>query len=214
MVRTAEAGSLPARCRCFPETRPRRGRTVIVALVGMAIALAVALGARPPAPPPAAAEATKPAPASTSSTTTGSAPPSSRPGPTRSTSKTRASTANRAPNSSPASSRTGTASCRSRGRSPAKAPARRPSSAAPLGGFSVELTAKAEEEGSATNPDLGTLCPGTFTVNSTTQVETLRFTKGAFLIYLPTGSGLACLQASRLFTNSSAPAASCPRPGS
>jgi hypothetical protein len=69
-----------------------------------------------------------------------------------------------------------------------------------LGGFSVELTAKAKEEGSGTNPDLGTLCTGTFTVNSTTQIETLRFTKGAFLIYLPKGSGLACNQASRLFT--------------
>jgi hypothetical protein len=69
-----------------------------------------------------------------------------------------------------------------------------------LGGFSVELTAKAKEEGGSINPDLGTLCPGTFTVNSTTTVETLRFTKGAFLIYLPKGSGLACSQASRLFT--------------
>jgi hypothetical protein len=69
-----------------------------------------------------------------------------------------------------------------------------------LGGFSVELTAKPKEEGGSINPDLGTLCPGTFTVNSTTTVETLRFTKGAFLIYLPQGSGLACSQASRLFT--------------
>ena len=65
-------------------------------------------------------------------------------------------------------------------------------------GFSVSLTKKEEEGG--TNPDLGTLCPNTFTVNSTTQIETLRFTKGAFLIYLPQGSGLACSQASRLFT--------------
>ncbi len=68
-----------------------------------------------------------------------------------------------------------------------------------LGGFSVELTAKAKKEGSETNPDLGTLCPGTFTVNSTTQIETLRFTKGAFLVYIPTGSAIKCGQASALF---------------
>jgi hypothetical protein len=66
-------------------------------------------------------------------------------------------------------------------------------------GFSVELTAKAKEEG-GTNPDLGTLCPGTFTVNSTTVISPLRFTKGAFLIYLPKGSGITCNRASVLFT--------------
>ncbi len=68
-----------------------------------------------------------------------------------------------------------------------------------LGGFSVELTAKGKEEGSGTNPDLGTLCPGTFTVNSTTTIETLRFTKGAFLVYLPKGTAITCGQASALF---------------
>lgn len=68
-----------------------------------------------------------------------------------------------------------------------------------LGGFSVELTAKAKEEGSGTNPDLGTLCPGTFTVNSTTTIAALRFTKGAFLVYIPTGSAIRCGQASALF---------------
>lgn len=68
-----------------------------------------------------------------------------------------------------------------------------------MGGFSVELTAKGKE-GSGTISDLGTLCPGTFTVNSTTTIETLRFTKGAFLIYLPRGSAIRCNQASILFT--------------
>ena len=64
-------------------------------------------------------------------------------------------------------------------------------------GFSVELSKK--EEGGA-NPDLGKLCPGTFTVNSTTVVGPLRFTKGKFLIYLPAGSGITCNRASVLFT--------------
>jgi hypothetical protein len=65
-------------------------------------------------------------------------------------------------------------------------------------GFSVALTGKSEEGG--TNPDLGTLCPNTFTVNSSTVVGPLRFTKGAFLIYLPKGSGITCNRASVLFT--------------
>lgn len=65
-------------------------------------------------------------------------------------------------------------------------------------GFSVALTGKSEEGG--TNPDLGTLCRNTFTVNSSTVVGPLRFTKGAFLIYLPTGSGITCNRASVLFT--------------
>ena len=66
-------------------------------------------------------------------------------------------------------------------------------------GFSVELTKKSEGEG-GTSPTLGKLCPGTFTVNSTTVVGSLRFTKGAFLIYLPAGSGISCNRASVLFT--------------
>lgn len=68
-----------------------------------------------------------------------------------------------------------------------------------LPGFAVELTAKSEGEG-GTSPTLGKLCPGTFTVNSTTVVGPLRFTKGAFLIYLPAGSGITCNRASVLFT--------------
>ncbi|HEY2479642.1 MAG TPA: hypothetical protein VGI17_13050 [Solirubrobacterales bacterium] len=67
-----------------------------------------------------------------------------------------------------------------------------------LPGFSVELTGKGGEEG-GTNPDLGTLCPHTFTVNSSTVVRPLRFTKGKFLIYLPTGSGVTCEGAVSLF---------------
>jgi hypothetical protein len=66
-------------------------------------------------------------------------------------------------------------------------------------GFAVELTKKNEGEG-GTSPTLGKLCPGTFTVNSTTVVGSLRFTKGAFLIYLPAGSGITCNRASVLFT--------------
>ncbi|MBS1883602.1 MAG: hypothetical protein JSS97_11680 [Actinobacteria bacterium] len=65
-------------------------------------------------------------------------------------------------------------------------------------GFSVELTGKNPEN--AVNPDLGQLCPGTFMVNSTTVVGPLRFTKGQFLIYLPSGSGITCNRASVLFT--------------
>jgi hypothetical protein len=65
-------------------------------------------------------------------------------------------------------------------------------------GFSVELTGKNQEN--AVNPDLGQLCPGIFTVNSTTVVGPLRFTKGQFLIYLPAGSGITCNRASVLFT--------------
>ncbi len=66
-------------------------------------------------------------------------------------------------------------------------------------GFAVEQTGNGGEEGGA-NPALGKLCPGTFTVNSTTVVGPLRFTKGAFLIYLPAGSGITCSRAAVLFT--------------
>ena len=69
-----------------------------------------------------------------------------------------------------------------------------------LPGFTVELEEKASGGEGGTNPDLGKLCPGTFTVNSTTVVGPLRFTKGAFLIYLPAGSGITCNRASVLFT--------------
>jgi hypothetical protein len=67
-----------------------------------------------------------------------------------------------------------------------------------LPGFSVELTGKGGK-GGGTNPDLGTLCPNTFTVNSSTVISPLRFTKGKFLIYLPSGSGITCNRAVVLF---------------
>lgn len=69
-----------------------------------------------------------------------------------------------------------------------------------LPGFSVELEEKTGTEEGKISPTLGKLCPGTFTVNSTTVVGSLRFTKGAFLIYLPAGSGITCNRASVLFT--------------
>ncbi|MBS1678795.1 MAG: hypothetical protein JST08_15570 [Actinobacteria bacterium] len=70
-------------------------------------------------------------------------------------------------------------------------------------GFSVALTKKQssgeiEKEG-ATSPDLGTLCRNPFTVNHTTVIRPLRFTKGQFLIYLPAGSTISCEQAVVLF---------------
>jgi len=70
-------------------------------------------------------------------------------------------------------------------------------------GFSVELTKKQtsgeiEKEG-ATSPDLGTLCRNPFTVNHTTTLRPLRFTKGQFLIYLPAGSTITCEGAVKLF---------------
>jgi hypothetical protein len=69
-----------------------------------------------------------------------------------------------------------------------------------LPGFAVELEEKTGTEEGKVSPTLGKLCPGTFTVNSTTRVGPLRFTKGAFLIYLPAGSGITCNRASVLFT--------------
>jgi hypothetical protein len=72
-------------------------------------------------------------------------------------------------------------------------------------GFSVELTKKQtsgeiEKEG-ATTPDLGTLCRNPFTVNHTTTLRPLRFTKGQFLIYLPAGSTITCEGAVKLFAS-------------
>src|SRR6185312_4934220 len=72
-----------------------------------------------------------------------------------------------------------------------------------LPGFSVELTkpqtsGEIEKEG-ATSPDLGTLCRNPFTVNHSTTLRPLRFTKGQFLIYLPAGSTITCEGAVKLF---------------
>ncbi|HTT93074.1 MAG TPA: hypothetical protein VMF55_00230 [Solirubrobacterales bacterium] len=79
-------------------------------------------------------------------------------------------------------------------------------------GFSVELTARSKGESGGTNPDLGKLCPGTFTVNSTTVVGPLRFTKGAFLVYLPAGSGITCNRAAVLFARFLGAGGTLPRP--
>jgi hypothetical protein len=177
-----------------------RGRTVIVALVGMVVALAVALGARPAGAAPIAAEATKACPGFNV------------------LHNDRIGTAVFPAGTYSINLEDATLNCKSSaelfarfledwdgnlpkpwtvaGEGSGKASFGRGSLG---GGFSVELTAKAKE-GSGTNPDLGKLCPGTYTVNSTTTIETLRFTKGAFLVYLPQGSAISCNQASILFT--------------
>ncbi|MGV1049609.1 MAG: hypothetical protein ACOYD4_13930 [Solirubrobacterales bacterium] len=65
-------------------------------------------------------------------------------------------------------------------------------------GFGVERSGGGEGEGG--NPSLGQLCPGSFSVNATTVVGPLRFTKGQFLIYIPARSLISCRRASVLFT--------------
>jgi hypothetical protein len=50
------------------------------------------------------------------------------------------------------------------------------------------------------NPALGKLCPGTFTVNASSQVGPLFFPKGQYLIYTPARSGISCRRGSVLFT--------------
>ncbi len=65
-------------------------------------------------------------------------------------------------------------------------------------GFAVARSGGGEEEGN--NPALGRLCPGSFTVNHTSVVGPLRFTKGRFLIYIPARSLISCRRASVLFT--------------
>jgi hypothetical protein len=81
-------------------------------------------------------------------------------------------------------------------------------------GFSVSLTKSAGsgEGESGTSPVLGTLCNGTFSVNSNVVVGPLRFTKGKFLIYLPPKSGIGCQRASLLFTRFLAATPNLPSP--
>jgi hypothetical protein len=55
-----------------------------------------------------------------------------------------------------------------------------------------------EEEGG--NRLIGRLCPGAYTVNAGGPVGPLYFRRGQYLIYIPTGSGITCNRASRLFT--------------
>jgi hypothetical protein len=180
----------------------RHGRTVIVALVGMVVALAVALGPNFAGAAPVAAEATKACPGF------------------RVIHNDRIGTAVFPAGTYTVNLEDASLNCKSSaelfarfledwdGDLPKPWEVRTdeeggPGSAfflrGPRGGFSVELTAKAPKEGSGTNPDLGALCPGTFTVNSTTTIGSLRFTKGAFLIYLPQGTAISCGQASALF---------------
>lgn len=66
-----------------------------------------------------------------------------------------------------------------------------------LPGFSVRRVEAASDGG---NTLLGKLCPGTFTVNASTDVGPLYFPKGQYLLYIPAKSGISCRRASILFT--------------
>jgi hypothetical protein len=66
-----------------------------------------------------------------------------------------------------------------------------------LGGFTVRRTGGGE---GSTNPELGKLCPGTFTVNAGSDVGPLYFVRGQYLLYIPARSAIACRRASVLFT--------------
>lgn len=79
-------------------------------------------------------------------------------------------------------------------------------------GFLVSLSKAAGGGESGTSPVLGTLCNGTFSVNSDVVVGPLRFTKGKFLIYLPPRTGISCRRASVLFTRFLAATPNLPSP--
>ena len=64
--------------------------------------------------------------------------------------------------------------------------------------FSVRLTGSSG--GGGGNTELGQLCPGTFTVNAGSYVGPLFFTRGQYLLYIPSRSGISCRRASVLFT--------------
>jgi len=66
-----------------------------------------------------------------------------------------------------------------------------------MGGFTVRRTGGS---GGGTNPEIGKLCPGTFTVNAGSDVGPLYFAKGQYLLYIPARSGITCRRASVLFT--------------
>jgi hypothetical protein len=55
-------------------------------------------------------------------------------------------------------------------------------------------------EGGGGNPEIGKLCPGTFTVNAGSDVGPLFFAKGDYLVYIPAKSAITCRRASVLFT--------------
>lgn len=67
-------------------------------------------------------------------------------------------------------------------------------------GFSVARNGGGGGGGGGNNPQIGKLCPGTFTVNASTSVGALFFRKGPYLIYLPSGSNMPCRRATGLFT--------------
>jgi hypothetical protein len=54
--------------------------------------------------------------------------------------------------------------------------------------------------GGGGNTEIGRLCPGTFTVNAGSDVGSLFFAKGQYLLYIPARSAIACRRASVLFT--------------
>jgi hypothetical protein len=66
-----------------------------------------------------------------------------------------------------------------------------------LPGFSVR---RSSAGGGGGNNELDKLCPGTFTVNASSQVGPLLFPKGQYLVYIPAKSAITCRRASVLFT--------------
>lgn len=80
-------------------------------------------------------------------------------------------------------------------------------------GFSVALGGGENEEEEETNPYIGRICPGTFTVNAGRPVGPLFFEKGQYLIYLPPRSLLGCNRATIVFNRFlSAPGGQLPSP--
>jgi hypothetical protein len=78
-------------------------------------------------------------------------------------------------------------------------------------GFSVRLGGGGG--GGGGNSLLGSLCPGSFTVNASARVGPLLFPKGPYLLYIPARSGISCNRASVLFTRFlSAPGGRLPSP--
>jgi hypothetical protein len=65
-------------------------------------------------------------------------------------------------------------------------------------GFSVSRSGGGS--GGGGNDELGRLCAGAFTVNTSTDVGPLFFPKGQYLVYIPAQSGITCRRASILFT--------------
>jgi len=64
-------------------------------------------------------------------------------------------------------------------------------------GFAVARSGGGEGE---VNPVLGRLCPGPFTVNTSSRVGPLLFARGQYLLYLPTRTEISCRRAAVLFT--------------